>query len=621
MAFDQLYVVGDSLSDNGGIFQLSDQLLSLATADGINTQGLHPLPIIPYSGKFSDGPVMAEFTAELLGAKLFNFAFGGAEALGTLTFGAVAAPAIPAQALAAIALLPPAQQAQINAILNKNINLAGQMADFVAATTASHPSAHSALMVMMGLNDLQALAGSADPNNPQAAIAAATQVVTGIIQADLAAAHTAFNQGIGTVIFVTLPAVSFFPSGKALAANLQAIGDAAVANINQGIQADAAQLISEGHDVRVVDLAAFTAQISANPAAFGFQNFAQPELLGVTFQVSPNPAAAPSDQTAFFDAIHATSKLHDLMAQFVATSLGSTAVSSHADAYIVAQNHSLSGGAEATVLANDIHATTATLLTGPSHGALQLANDGSFNYTPTAGFAGIDSFTYSAGNGATSSNGQALIYVVPELVGTITTLNLLGLNAEQQIASTYAAFFGRAADKDGFAFWVNEFNVHLPTQGAAALFANIASAFGVSAEAKALYPFLVNPFGASDPQISSFIESVYNNLFNRGSDAAGLAYWTGQVKATLAAGQFVGSVLINIMSGTQDTAAGHDITTLMGKVAVGLEYVHQQQAHNTQWAGDIDTIEATALLHEVTDSAKTVLTGLKNADVLIATHG
>jgi hypothetical protein len=58
----------------------------------------------------------------------------------------------------------------------------------------------------------------------------------------------------------------------------------------------------------------------------------------------------------------------------------------------------------------------------------------------------------------------------------------------------------------------------------------------------------------------------------------------------------------------------------MGKVAVGLEYVHEQQAHNTQWAGASDTVVATALLHGVTDSAQTVLTGLKDADVLIAVH-
>lgn len=139
------------------------------------------------------------------------------------------------------------------------------------------------------------------------------------------------------------------------------------------------------------------------------------------------------------------------------------------------------------------------------------------------------------------------------------TLDLLSLTAEEQIAATYVAFFGRAADFAGFDFWVGQFVSGLPVQGPAALFANIASSFGISIEAKTLYPFLANPFGASDSQISAFLDSVYQNLFNRSSDPAGLAYWTGQTKVTLQAGQFDGSILVNIMGGAQDTAAGKDI--------------------------------------------------------------
>ena len=74
------------------------------------------------------------------------------------------------------------------------------------------------------------------------------------------------------------------------------------------------------------------------------------------------------------------------------------------------------------------------------------------------------------------------------------------------------------------------------------------------------------------------------------------------------------------MSGAQNTAAGQDITTLMSKVAVSLDYVHEQQDDGTVWAGASDIVAATALLHGVTDSAQTVLTGIKNADVLIAAH-
>ncbi|MGE0574899.1 nidogen-like domain-containing protein [Reyranella sp.] len=113
---------------------------------------------------------------------------------------------------------------------------------------------------------------------------------------------------------------------------------------------------------------------------------------------------------------------------------------------------------------------------------------------------------------------------------------------------------------------------------------------------------------------------VYPYLFNRSSDQAGLDYWTGQVKGALQAGQFVGLVLINIMSGAQDTAAGQDITTLMGKVAVSLAYVQEQQEHNTMWLGASDIAAATNLLDPVGSDPTSVLTGIRNAEALIAAH-
>ena len=202
----------------------------------------------------------------------------------------------------------------------------------------------------------------------------------------------------------------------------------------------------------------------------------------------------------------------------------------------------------------------------------------------------------------------------------VAVVALLVLTAAEQIQATYVAFFSRGADAAGFNYWVNEFVTELPIRGPAPLFANISTSFGLSVEAKGLYPFLAHPQGSSDGDISSFLDGVYHNMFNRGSDAAGLTYWTGQIKQALAAGDFVGSVLVNIISGTQNTADGQDITTLMGKVAVGLEYVHEQQAHNTQWAGASDVAAATVLLHAVTSDPQTVLVGVKNADALIAAH-
>jgi hypothetical protein len=323
--FHDLYAVGDSLSDSGGIFGLSSEALDLVAAAGIDTDGLQPIPVPPYAGKFSNGPVLPEITAELLGAELHNFSFGGAQALGTLPFGLIASSVIPDEVLAAIAALPPDERAPIEAVFAHNINLSGQVVDLVAATTAEPPSPHSALVSMIGLNDLRALEATFDPGNPGALIGNALQVAGEIVQANLGVAHTAFDLGIGTVIFDTLPAASFFPIASELPPELQAIGDAAVDAVNQGLEAGALGLRQQGHDVRVVDLARMADEISADPGTFGFLSLDEPTLLGdghgVQFTV--NDAAPPVQQTAFFDPIHMTTNLHGVFASFSAASLTS----------------------------------------------------------------------------------------------------------------------------------------------------------------------------------------------------------------------------------------------------------------------------------------------------------
>jgi VCBS repeat-containing protein len=62
----------------------------------------------------------------------------------------------------------------------------------------------------------------------------------------------------------------------------------------------------------------------------------------------------------------------------------------------------------AGVLANDTDvdgdALTAVLVGGPTNGTLTLFANGSFRYTPNAGFTGTDTFTYRASDGALESN-------------------------------------------------------------------------------------------------------------------------------------------------------------------------------------------------------------------------
>ena len=60
------------------------------------------------------------------------------------------------------------------------------------------------------------------------------------------------------------------------------------------------------------------------------------------------------------------------------------------------------------VLSNDAdpenNQITAVLDSSPSHGTLDLNIDGSFIYTPSAGYSGVDTFTYHANDGAADSN-------------------------------------------------------------------------------------------------------------------------------------------------------------------------------------------------------------------------
>ena len=69
------------------------------------------------------------------------------------------------------------------------------------------------------------------------------------------------------------------------------------------------------------------------------------------------------------------------------------------------------------VLGNDDSPTaaplSAALVAGPAHGTLTLRANGSFTYTPAAGFVGTDTFTYRASNGQNSNVAAVTLTVTP----------------------------------------------------------------------------------------------------------------------------------------------------------------------------------------------------------------
>ena len=76
------------------------------------------------------------------------------------------------------------------------------------------------------------------------------------------------------------------------------------------------------------------------------------------------------------------------------------------DAYSTIEDTALAVAAPG-VLGNDSDADgdplSAVLVSGPAHGTLMLNANGSFSYTPAAGFSGLDAFSYRASDGSTFS--------------------------------------------------------------------------------------------------------------------------------------------------------------------------------------------------------------------------
>jgi VCBS repeat-containing protein len=99
------------------------------------------------------------------------------------------------------------------------------------------------------------------------------------------------------------------------------------------------------------------------------------------------------------------------------------------DSYTTDQDTPLTVAA-AGVLGNDTDvensALTAALVTGPAHGAVTLNADGSFTYTPTAGFAGSDSFTYQASDGVAASTPATVSITVQARADDETVLGTEG---------------------------------------------------------------------------------------------------------------------------------------------------------------------------------------------------
>jgi len=114
----------------------------------------------------------------------------------------------------------------------------------------------------------------------------------------------------------------------------------------------------------------------------------------------------------------------------------------NADTFSTDEGTALVVAADHGLLANDSDANrdplVAKLVSGPAHGNLQLLEDGSFTYTPTANFNGADSFTYKVSDGKLES-----------AVATVS-IDVKGVDDAPVFSSTPTTTFTIDADAAGF---------------------------------------------------------------------------------------------------------------------------------------------------------------------------
>ena len=120
-----------------------------------------------------------------------------------------------------------------------------------------------------------------------------------------------------------------------------------------------------------------------------------------------------------------------------------------------------------------------------------------------------------------------------------------------ELQQLYIAYFGRAADPTGLDYWTDE---------------------GISTKAFAANMYAQNEFKSvyGDLTVQAQVNQIYQNLFDRDADAAGLIYWTNQINTGVLELASIANDLIwaaNNNSGSED-----DKTALTNKTNAAIAY-------------------------------------------------
>ncbi|WP_420584777.1 SGNH/GDSL hydrolase family protein [Ruegeria sp.] len=296
--FDKIVFFGDSFTDSGIFFGASSSVALF---------GLPPVQL-GYDQQFSNGDVYADIVPGLLSVDAINLAVGDAQALTDRTISDV---------LADTGLIRPDALPDDLAF---RVDFVAQVERFVQDTAGTDLSA-TAASVLIGVNDF----GNFAPTSSLTAVVEGVKFGADTAIATLQSSAVLAASGVGTIIFNTLPSLSVLPTTSGQSPEEQLLSSVLLESYNATLVEGAGLLELLGVDVVIVEFGAMWEEIAADFESFGFKTFADPVLLGQLGSEGPNPAVLgiPHDQIAFYDPVHPTTELHEILAVFQAESLTS----------------------------------------------------------------------------------------------------------------------------------------------------------------------------------------------------------------------------------------------------------------------------------------------------------
>lgn len=181
----------------------------------------------------------------------------------------------------------------------------------------------------------------------------------------------------------------------------------------------------------------------------------------------------------------------------------------------------------------------------------------------------------------------------------------------EQVAELYVATFNRAPDAAGLDYWVNDSGLEIE---------GIAQSFFDQAETQALYPVTLSN--------EEFVNAIYNNLFNRDAEPAGLEYWVNELES----GNITkGNMILAIVNGAVDSGLGSDATILANKLEIGLAFADaglnlvedaklvMDEVDHTQTSVDDALAEIAVLVDEAANIGETLTLTTSATDNILGT--